>query len=64
MARGKNTNQPNKDMTVQQAGKKGGKTTSQRYGPEFYEAIGKKGGQKVHDLVEKGKRGSDHNESA
>ncbi|HBG81419.1 TPA: hypothetical protein DDW69_01115 [candidate division CPR2 bacterium] len=32
-------------MTVGEAGKKGGETTSQRYGHEFYEDIGHKGGE-------------------
>jgi general stress protein YciG len=32
-------------MTVSEAGRKGGKTTSRKYGPEFYEQIGKKGGE-------------------
>lgn len=31
-------------MTVQQAGKIGGNIVKQKYGREFYEAIGKKGG--------------------
>ncbi|RJQ31260.1 MAG: Em GEA1 (EM1) [Actinobacteria bacterium] len=43
-------------MTVQEAGRKGGKTTSKKYGPEFYEEIGHKGGQKVKSLIEKGKK--------
>jgi general stress protein YciG len=43
-------------MTVDQAGRKGGKTTLKRYGPEFYQKIGKKGGRKVKSLIEKGKR--------
>src|SRR6185436_1019617 len=33
-----------KEMTVREAGKKGGTIVSQRYGKEFYEEIGKKGG--------------------
>ena len=32
-------------MTVSEAGKRGGETTSERYGHEFYENIGKKGGK-------------------
>ncbi|HDZ86865.1 hypothetical protein LCGC14_0858790 [marine sediment metagenome] len=32
-------------LTVQEAGRKGGKSTSRRYGPEFYETIGRKGGK-------------------
>jgi general stress protein YciG len=52
------------EMTVEEAGhlggmkggKKGGETTSKRYGHEFYEDIGHKGGQKVKRLVEEGER--------
>jgi len=51
-------------MTVQEAGrrggvrggKKGGETTRDRYGHEFYEEIGRKGGHKVRDLIAAGKR--------
>lgn len=43
-------------MTVQEAGRKGGQSTSRKYGPEFYEEIGHKGGQKVRDLINRGKR--------
>ncbi len=31
-------------MTVSEAGQKGGKTVRDRYGPDFYREIGKKGG--------------------
>jgi general stress protein YciG len=34
-----------KEMTVREAGHKGGSTTKQRYGEGFYEEIGKKGGK-------------------
>lgn len=34
-----------KELTVQEAGRKGGTTTAQRHGHEFYEKIGKKGGE-------------------
>jgi general stress protein YciG len=51
-------------MTVQEAGrkggerggKKGGETTRDRYGHEFYEEIGRKGGNKVRDLINAGKK--------
>jgi general stress protein YciG len=33
------------DMSVREAGHKGGETTSERYGPEFYSEIGHKGGE-------------------
>ena len=45
-----------KEMTVREAGKKGGTIVSQRYGKEFYEEIGHKGGQKVKELIEAGKK--------
>ncbi|MFA4996117.1 MAG: general stress protein [Patescibacteria group bacterium] len=32
-------------MSVQEAGQKGGRTTSREYGPEFYHEIGTKGGR-------------------
>lgn len=51
------------DMTVAEAGRKGGETTSKKYGHEFYEEIGHKGGEaggpkgghRVAELIEKGK---------
>lgn len=48
-----------RQMTVQEAGQKGGEATSQTHGREFYEEIGhkggKKGGQRVRELVDEGK---------
>ena len=52
------------NMTVQEAGrlggkkggKKGGTATRDRYGHEFYAEIGRKGGQKVRELVAAGKK--------
>lgn len=43
-------------MTVADAGRMGGETTSSRYGHEFYEEIGHKGGQKTKRLIEEGKK--------
>jgi general stress protein YciG len=43
-------------MTVREAGRKGGEVTAKRHGPQFYEEIGRKGGQKVKRLIEQGKR--------
>jgi general stress protein YciG len=51
------------DMSVRQAGQKGGERTSETHGREFYEEIGhkggeaggKKGGQRVRELIDKGK---------
>jgi len=37
------------EMTVREAGRKGGETTAERHGHEFYEEIGRKGGVKVRD---------------
>ncbi len=36
-------------------GSKGGSTTRERYGHEFYVEIGKKGGSKVRDLIAAGR---------
>jgi general stress protein YciG len=41
--------QPQGEMTVREAGRKGGETTAERHGHEFYEEIGRKGGTKVRD---------------
>lgn len=35
------------EMTVQQAGRRGGETTAKKYGRSFYEKIGRKGGKSV-----------------
>ena len=43
-------------MTVQEAGRRGGMKTAQTHGRDFYEAIGHKGGQRVKELIEEGKR--------
>jgi general stress protein YciG len=43
-------------MTVREAGRKGGRATKARHGPEFYEAIGRKGVQRVRQLVQQAKR--------
>ena len=44
------------EMTVGEAGRKGGEKTAKTHGHEFYEEIGHKGGQKVKELIEAGKR--------
>ena len=48
------------DMSVKQAGQKGGQATSETHGSEYYSQIGQKGGkiggQRVKDLIEKGKQ--------
>ena len=51
------------DMTVEEAGRKGGEKTAKTHGHEFYEEIGhkggekggKKGGERVRELIEEGK---------
>jgi general stress protein YciG len=42
-------------MTVEEAGRKGGRRTSETHGEEFYSEIGHKGGQKVRKLIQEGK---------
>jgi general stress protein YciG len=37
------------NMSVREAGRKGGKTTRARYGPEFFQQIGAKGGKAVSE---------------
>ncbi len=39
----------NGNMSVREAGRKGGKTTRARYGAEFYQEIGQKGGKAVSE---------------
>jgi general stress protein YciG len=39
------TGERRKEMTVREAGRKGGETTAGRHGRSFYETIGKKGGE-------------------
>lgn len=47
------------DMSVREAGQKGGQKTSETHGKDFYQEIGQKGGQiggqRVKDLIDKGK---------
>ncbi len=47
--------QARRGMTVSEAGRKGGITVRDERGHAFYEEIGKKGGQKVRELIERGK---------
>ncbi len=46
---------PRKAMTVSEAGRKGGIAVRDERGHAFYEEIGRKGGQKVRELIERGK---------
>lgn len=51
------------DMTVREAGErggqKGGHTTAERYDSEHFSEIGQKGGERVSELVRKGKQSED-----
>jgi general stress protein YciG len=51
----KSANPNQGQMTVQEAGERGGQRTSETHGREFYEEIGHKGGQRVRQLIEEGK---------
>jgi general stress protein YciG len=44
------------NLSVAEAGRLGGEKVRDKYGPEFYSEIGHKGGQKVKELIEKGKQ--------
>ena len=52
-------------MSVQQAGKRGGEATASTHDRSFYENIGhqggQKGGQRVRELIEKGKQAEQNN---
>lgn len=42
-------------LTVREAGRLGGQKTKERHGPEFFKANGLKGGNRVKELLAKGK---------
>jgi uncharacterized protein len=43
------TTESNGNMSVREAGRKGGRTTRARYGAEFFQEIGAKGGKAVSE---------------
>ena len=45
-----------KPMTTVEAGRRGGMTTLRRHGREFFSKIGKKGGQRLRKIIERGKK--------
>lgn len=47
------------DMSVRQAGQKGGRKTAETHDSSHYQNIGKKGGDRVSELVDRGKRSED-----
>jgi uncharacterized protein len=48
------------DMTVREAGHKGGEARKDELGHEGYQQLGKKGGERVHELVNEGKQAERH----
>jgi general stress protein YciG len=56
MSKGKvNVGDKKGEISVREAGRRGGNATKAGHGHEFYESIGRKGGAKVKELIEKGK---------
>ena len=43
------------EISVREAGRRGGQETSRTHGKEFYQEIGHKGGQRVRELIKEGK---------
>lgn len=48
------------DISVKEAGRRGGKSTVERHGREFYQQIGVKGGNRVRELIKRGKKLSEN----
>jgi general stress protein YciG len=45
---------PEGGCTVREAGRRGGRATSERHGAAFFSEIGKKGGGKVREMIRRG----------
>ena len=52
------------NMTVNEAGRKGGKVTAERHGTKFFQEIGQKGGAKIRELIKEGKTAMENREKA
>lgn len=48
-------NQQKGNISVKEAGRRGGQTTARTHGREFYQEIGTKGGHRVRDLINEAK---------
>ncbi len=52
----RNSGETKGQMSVNEAGQRGGERTAETHGREFYEQIGHKGGQRVRELIKEGKQ--------
>lgn len=47
--------EPKPELTMRDIGRRGGAVTAEHHGHEFYERIGRKGGERVKALIAKAK---------